>query len=48
LNSARLLGIDSEIGSINIGKWADLIVFDNDLDIKPVFFHGNLVGASRA
>jgi N-acetylglucosamine-6-phosphate deacetylase len=46
LNPARLLGIDSEVGSINIGKWADLIVFDNDFDIKYVFFHGNLMSAS--
>jgi len=40
LNPARLLGIDLKTGSIEVGKKADLVVFDDDFTIKHVFFSG--------
>lgn len=40
LQPARLIGSDSDIGSIEVGKKADLIVFDEDIRIKDVFVNG--------
>jgi len=36
LNHARLIGEDSRIGSIKVGKRADIIVFDDDINIRHV------------
>ena len=35
LNGARVLGVDKELGSIEIGKIADLIVIDGDPVARP-------------
>lgn len=52
--AARFIGADDEMGSIQVGKMADLVVFDGDLmnvpierlaDLKPVF---TLVGGRVA
>jgi len=40
LNPARLLNLDQRIGSIEIGKAADLIVFDKDFQVKRTFING--------
>lgn len=37
---AKLLRLDNEIGSIEKGKTADLVVFDDDIEIKQVFKSG--------
>ena len=37
---AKLLNLDSEIGSIEKGKTADLVVFDSNIEIKQVFKAG--------
>jgi len=37
LNPARLLGIDGECGSIELGKRADLVALDQDHN--PIFFN---------
>jgi N-acetylglucosamine-6-phosphate deacetylase len=34
LNPARLLGLDNKLGSIKIGKTADLVIFDKDFKVK--------------
>jgi len=34
LNHARIIGMDSEIGSIEVGKRGDIIVFDEDINQK--------------
>ena len=39
---ARVAGIDSEYGSIEAGKRADLIAFDDDLTIKLSMVGGGL------
>ena len=42
LNGAKILGIDSEVGSIEAGKVADLVVIDADLEAA-----GNLRATDR-
>ena len=36
LNPAKLLSMDKEYGSIEIGKKADLVIFDQNFDVKQV------------
>lgn len=40
LNPARLLGLDKEIGSIEIGKRANIVAVDNNGDVKKVWIDG--------
>ena len=40
LNPARAAGIDSHFGSIQEGKFADLISFDDDIQMKMIFING--------
>lgn len=40
LNPARVLGIDDEVGTIEEGKRADLVVLDDDIRIDKVFCRG--------
>ncbi len=42
-NPARALKMDGEIGSIAVGKRADLVVLEDDFRIKNVFLNGKLV-----
>ncbi|HEY2867467.1 MAG TPA: N-acetylglucosamine-6-phosphate deacetylase [Pyrinomonadaceae bacterium] len=42
-NPAKLLGLDKEMGSIEVGKCADLISLDEDGNIKSVFIGGKSV-----
>ena len=42
-NPAKLLGLEKEIGSIQIGKRADLVAMDEDGNIKFVFIGGEPV-----
>lgn len=48
VNAAEILGIDDRVGSIEVGKDADIVIFDGDpLDIKTrvinVLINGNIV-----
>lgn len=43
LNQAKLLKVDNAKGSIKVGKDADIIVFDDDINIKYTFINGNNV-----
>lgn len=40
LNPAKTLGIDDETGSIAVGKLADLVVLDKDLNLCETFING--------
>ncbi|GII29504.1 N-acetylglucosamine-6-phosphate deacetylase [Planotetraspora mira] len=40
LTPARVLGLDGEIGSITVGKYADLVVLDEDLRLDGVMRRG--------
>ncbi len=43
LTPARIAGCDGETGSIDVGKRADLLVLDRELNVKQVFVDGNRV-----
>lgn len=42
INPARLLGIDHEVGSIEAGKKANLILIDDTVNVHSVFLEGDL------
>jgi N-acetylglucosamine-6-phosphate deacetylase len=41
-NPAQILGLDSRKGSIDPGKDADLVLFDDEIRVRGVFIGGNL------
>ena len=41
LTPARILGIESEVGSLEVGKRADLVVLDSDLAVTGVLYQGS-------
>ncbi|MDD3125992.1 MAG: amidohydrolase family protein [Candidatus Izemoplasmatales bacterium] len=43
LTPAKLLGFDKLVGSLEIGKAADIIIFDEDIDIKHLFCNGKKI-----
>ncbi|MEI8271762.1 MAG: N-acetylglucosamine-6-phosphate deacetylase [Paludibacter sp.] len=44
---AKVLGIDNHKGSIEIGKDADLVIFDKDIQVKKVFINGELIHENK-
>ncbi len=42
VNPARVLGRDHEIGSIAVGKIADLVLFDENIQIQSAFVSGEI------
>lgn len=43
INPARMLGIDSSVGSLEVGKLANVILTDGDLNLKHVICRGKLL-----
>lgn len=43
LTPARILGVEAEIGSLEVGKRADLVVLDRELNVRQVYVGGELV-----
>ena len=43
VNPAQVLGIVDRLGSLDVGKTANLAILDRDLNLKDVFFRGQLV-----
>ena len=39
-NPARVIGLDHEIGTIEVGKKANLVIVDDRFNIKKVFLEG--------
>lgn len=46
VNPAKVLGIFDLVGSLDIGKTANIAVLDENLELKAVLFHGNVVAGS--
>ncbi|MDJ1137844.1 N-acetylglucosamine-6-phosphate deacetylase [Streptomyces iconiensis] len=46
-NPARLLGVDSEVGSLEPGKYADLVVLDGEFMLRGVMRRGEWVVAPQ-
>ncbi len=42
INPARAVGIDSEVGSLAVGKSANFIIIDDAVNVKKVFLEGEL------
>ena len=47
LNPARLIGIDDETGSIEVGKRADLVLVDSNINLYGVWSKGREVNRQR-
>jgi N-acetylglucosamine-6-phosphate deacetylase len=45
LTPACILGLNEEMGSVAVGKRADLVVLDRDLNVREVFIEGEPLGA---
>ena len=43
LNPARLYGVAGKAGSIQAGKFADFVVFDEKLTVRDVFVGGRRI-----
>ena len=43
ITPARLIGEDKTIGSIEVGKLADLVIFDENINVKSVYIDGNKI-----
>lgn len=47
LNPAKLLGMEQEMGSLQKGLLANLVIVDEDIQVQQVIFKGNLVPRRR-
>lgn len=47
LNPAQLLGVDGQKGSLEVGKDADLVIFDEDFNVHYTILAGELAYARR-
>lgn len=43
INPARCLGIEKEQGTISVGKWADIVLWDRNLEKRMVICRGNIL-----
>ena len=43
LTPARILGVEREVGSLEVGKRADLVVLDAELNVRQVYVGGERV-----
>jgi N-acetylglucosamine-6-phosphate deacetylase len=47
LTPAERVGLSDEVGSLQVGKWADLVILGPDLQIKQVFVRGQEAQGAR-
>jgi len=43
LNPSRVIGLEHEMGSIQEGKYASLVVFDKELNVLETYLKGRSV-----
>ena len=43
LNAFRFYGLSDQFGTLEKGKHADLVIMDDDLNIKDVYVRGNFI-----
>ena len=43
LNAFRFYGLDKQFGTLEKGKYADLVIMDEQLNIKDVYVRGNFI-----
>ena len=43
VNPAKALGVDRELGSISVGKYADYLLLNNALELEAVFQAGKRI-----
>jgi N-acetylglucosamine-6-phosphate deacetylase len=47
LNGARAIGVSSHKGSLEVGKDADLVLLDEDFNVKLTVVEGEIVYSNR-
>ena len=47
LTPAQMLGIDDQVGSLDVGKKANLILIDDMVNVKKVILEGELVAENE-
>ena len=43
LNAFKFYGLDKRFGTLEKGKYADIVIMDDDLNIKQVYSKGRFV-----
>jgi N-acetylglucosamine-6-phosphate deacetylase len=43
---ARIIGVDKDRGSLSVGKRADLVIFDENIEIKMTMIKGRIVAGA--
>ncbi len=42
-NPARMMGVEKEMGTVEVGKYADMVIFDYDINIEHTIIGGKVV-----
>ena len=43
LNPARSIGVDADYGSLEAGRWGNVVLVDDQLNIQTVVRHGEVL-----
>ena len=43
VNPARAVGIDDDYGTLEPGKYANIVILNDELEIEKIFHHGCIV-----